>query len=121
MEVVPAAEFPAKVDQELMVAKVSVGGRVSDGGPKVSDASQWQKIAVVSGVEIAVAVEGDVQIAGQKPAAIVTRDVPASIALARIYNAVKPVLQAGKVRDIQDKDGQTSTAARHITDGIKDD
>lgn len=52
-----------------------------------------------------------------------TRDVPASIALARIYNAVNPILQAGQVRDIQDKAGQTSTAARYVgvTDWSKDD
>ncbi|OIT34525.1 hypothetical protein A4A49_31001 [Nicotiana attenuata] len=58
-----------------------------------------------------------------KGQAKLTRDVPASIALARIYNAVNPVVQARQMSDSHDKAGQTPIAARYVSvaEGIKDD
>ncbi|OIS96449.1 hypothetical protein A4A49_15230 [Nicotiana attenuata] len=52
-----------------------------------------------------------------------TCDVPASIALARIYNAVNLVVQARQMCDIHDKAGQTPIVVRYvgIAEGIKDD
>ncbi|OIT01070.1 hypothetical protein A4A49_25229 [Nicotiana attenuata] len=52
-----------------------------------------------------------------------THNVPASIALARIYNAINPVVQARQMCDSHDKAGQTTTSARYVgvTEGIKDD